>query len=595
MTSSARVSRPPPSSRSATPGRRRGRRGLDFRPDRRARRRGRRPAFRATATAGTGFRFTLAAAARRQAAGVHLLADPGRGRDLPRRSARRRRAGSRPRTTRARSWRASTSSRRASRRARASARSSSGSTTPGPAAGAHGRAVSRRGRRRRSGRVIFHEAPLALVAAAIFSLGLFALFVFLRDRRQVEFLIFFLFTVGRRALPRDVALACGRSVGMPLTPIFRLNFALAFSISALLALFFYRFYPLASPRWIRARPRGPGPVRGARASLAACRRPVPAPRRSATRRSSSSAATSRTSSSRSGAAASRTRARSSRASCRLRRDAPRHRAGPGLLSRGRPRSRRGPRVPRLRGDLPVGRRGPDGALRVAAATDPLTGLPNRTGSSSGSRSSSRARSARAGRSRSPSSTSTASRSSTTATAPRRRPAPIAAGEALTDALRTTDLAVRFGGEEFVVLLPEIGARRRPPAPSGSGLAVARSPRPGNRRPRTASIGSPCTTEDGAPPGAAPLLREADTALYRAKALGRDRVCLAEGPVAGERLGAISGDSGGQWGREGAEHAHTPSVRPLVVGPPLSRRPRAPSSPPARRSSSRRCPGCRTRK
>ena len=42
-----------------------------------------------------------------------------------------------------------------------------------------------------------------------------------------------------------------------------------------------------------------------------------------------------------------------------------------------------------------------------------------------------------------------------------------------------------------------------------------------------------------------MSRGASTSLFgdRAKALGRNRVCVAEGPVAGERLKSISGDSG----------------------------------------------------
>ena len=93
----------------------------------------------------------------------------------------------------------------------------------------------------------------------------------------------------------------------------------------------------------------------------------------------SSAATLRRSSSRSGAGASPTRAPSRRLPSRVRRDAPRRRAGPGPGPGGGPPPARGRAFLLFSAiflsvvaDRMV-------RLRVAAATDPLTGLPNRTG------------------------------------------------------------------------------------------------------------------------------------------------------------------------------------------------------------------------
>ena len=393
---------------------------------------------------------------------------------------------------------------------------------------------------------VLHEAPLALVAAAIFSLGLFALFVFIRDRRQMEFLIFFLFTVGV-ALYLGTWISVWSVIGLPLTPIFRLNFALAFSIPALLALFLYRFTLSRPPRWIR----GVLATQGLGAALC-----LLWPRVDDLYR------------------------------LLMVGDAMILLVGGHVAALLVAKWRRGVSYARpvlagflvvfaatlhdIARDLGVLPEADQfqavgvaflvfaaiflsvvadrmARLRVAAATDPLTGLPNRTGLFDRI-ALELARSKRTG-----------------------RPVAvavldldrfkefndvhghlagdrllIAVGEALTGALRSTDLAVRFGGEEFVVLLPEIRRDEAAACSERIRIAVARARVPGTDGHVTASIGLAVhDPEDGAPPGATPLLREADAALYRAKALGRDRVCLAEGPVAGERLRAISGDPGGQ--------------------------------------------------
>jgi diguanylate cyclase (GGDEF)-like protein len=171
-------------------------------------------------------------------------------------------------------------------------------------------------------------------------------------------------------------------------------------------------------------------------------------------------------------------------------------------------------------------------LRVAASTDPLTGLSNRAGLFDRIR----VELARSQRS---------SRSLALAVLDLDRFKDfndrfghlagdrllIAAGERLTESVRTTDLAVRFGGEEFVLLLPEISAEeamrcceRIREAVRGIRVFEAEAG-------TTISIGIAIhEPKGGPPPSEAALLRMADAALYRAKALGRDRVFMAEGPV-----------------------------------------------------------------
>jgi diguanylate cyclase (GGDEF)-like protein len=90
--------------------------------------------------------------------------------------------------------------------------------------------------------------------------------------------------------------------------------------------------------------------------------------------------------------------------------------------------------------------------------------------------------------------------------------------------------VRYGGEEFVVLLPEtdtigavtIAARLRESLEAGP-VVFPKDDGEDVEIPVRASIGV-ATWRQGLDP--AGLIAEADTALYRAKALGRDRVELA---------------------------------------------------------------------
>ena len=87
-------------------------------------------------------------------------------------------------------------------------------------------------------------------------------------------------------------------------------------------------------------------------------------------------------------------------------------------------------------------------------------------------------------------------------------------------LRTNDIVGRYGGEEFVVLMPEV-------TPQEAMIGLERT------RVGMASVAWPEGLQVRFSCGLAPargdaekVLQEADAALYRAKAAGRDQVILA---------------------------------------------------------------------
>jgi diguanylate cyclase (GGDEF)-like protein len=107
----------------------------------------------------------------------------------------------------------------------------------------------------------------------------------------------------------------------------------------------------------------------------------------------------------------------------------------------------------------------------------------------------------------------------------------AVGDVVASVVRDSDFVGRYGGEEFVVLLPDTGrrgSRRRSPRSCGRRSTGCASPRSTGASAR-ASAWRRSPTTPGTP---ASLLRCADRALYAAKRAGRDRVEVLTAALAG---------------------------------------------------------------
>jgi diguanylate cyclase (GGDEF)-like protein len=106
----------------------------------------------------------------------------------------------------------------------------------------------------------------------------------------------------------------------------------------------------------------------------------------------------------------------------------------------------------------------------------------------------------------------------------------AVGTGLRSSLRVDDFAGRFGGEEFLILLPDTARVTAIAVAEKIRHAIASIVVPELERDVTASLGVAVLPDHAG--HAAGLLREADHALYTAKASGRNRVVVAGEPAPG---------------------------------------------------------------
>jgi diguanylate cyclase (GGDEF)-like protein len=105
--------------------------------------------------------------------------------------------------------------------------------------------------------------------------------------------------------------------------------------------------------------------------------------------------------------------------------------------------------------------------------------------------------------------------------------------ALNEGLRSSDVLARYGGEEFVLILPDTGLNQALDVAHRlrANVAALRVPGPDDLPlPLTVSIGLACLPSaqgNGIDEPSDWLVQQADTALYRAKEAGRNRVVVAE--------------------------------------------------------------------
>jgi diguanylate cyclase (GGDEF)-like protein len=93
-------------------------------------------------------------------------------------------------------------------------------------------------------------------------------------------------------------------------------------------------------------------------------------------------------------------------------------------------------------------------------------------------------------------------------------------------VRSCDYVARYGGEEFILVLPEIGPEDGLKAAERIREKVVKESFAGDGEPIevTVSVGVASYPKDGGDPQT--IIRQADTALYKAKETGRNRVVLA---------------------------------------------------------------------
>ncbi|MDD5773199.1 MAG: diguanylate cyclase [bacterium] len=96
-------------------------------------------------------------------------------------------------------------------------------------------------------------------------------------------------------------------------------------------------------------------------------------------------------------------------------------------------------------------------------------------------------------------------------------------------IRKMDIPIRYGGEEFIIILPEINLEGAKNVAERIRAAIEKFPFPGEKGTLnvTISLGVGLCTKELVDDNGKKLIAFVDEALYKAKKSGRNRVCIAE--------------------------------------------------------------------
>jgi diguanylate cyclase (GGDEF)-like protein len=101
------------------------------------------------------------------------------------------------------------------------------------------------------------------------------------------------------------------------------------------------------------------------------------------------------------------------------------------------------------------------------------------------------------------------------------------GRRLNEVLRTSDVKCRYGGDEFVLILPDTPADGARQLAESIREELARIAVPAVEEEVRVTVSIGLATSDGSETEAKALIARADAALYRAKRGGRNRVHVAD--------------------------------------------------------------------